>query len=167
MIQSICLWSIMYDPIIWPCLTFTAQTHSDCTTPHPAVLCHSGSVFLTSAHFWPASSNTQPPVFLFSRSESMLCNDDMTTPSPTVPLCRTKVRGHRAGLRLSSWHLEVRAARKSGAWGNVSSMCRNTTFSSCWRTALSSCALLGPTGPWLSSGSTLRGWKRFVCMISL
>lgn len=89
-------------------------------------------------------------------------------PPPTVALCRAKVRGHWVGLRLSSWHLEVRAARKSGAWGSVSSMCRNTTFSSCWRTALSSCALLGPTGLWPSWGSTLRGWKRFVCtMISL
>lgn len=84
-------------------------------------------------------------------------------PPPTVPLRRTKVRGHWVGLRLSSWHLEVRAARKSGAWGSVSSMCRNTTFSSCWRTALSSCALPGPTGLWPSWGSTLRGWKRFVC----
>lgn len=86
-------------------------------------------------------------------------------PPPLFPLRRTKVRGHRAGSRLSSWHLEVRAARKSGAWGSVSSTCRNTTFSSCWRTALSSCALPGPRGLWLSSGSTLRGWKRFVSTI--
>lgn len=105
-------------------------------------------------------------VFLFSWRESLLCNDNLPpppTPTTTVPLRRTKVRGHCAGSRLSSWHREVRAARKSGAWGSVSSTCRNTTFSSCWRTALSSCALPGPTGLWRSSGSTLRGWKRFVC----
>lgn len=168
--QSVRLCLILYDLIIWPCLTFNAQKHSGFTTPHPTVLCHSGSVFLTSAHVWPVSPGTHTPLFFSLREVNpccvmMICHPP---PPPSVPLRRTKVRGHWVGLRLSSWHLEVRAARKSGAWGSVSSMCRNTTFSSCWRTALSSCALLGPTGPWPSSGSTLRGWKRFVCtMISL
>lgn len=171
MIQSVSLCLILYHPIIWPSF-FNAQKHSDLTTPHPTVLCHSASVFLTSAHFWPVSSSTQTPLFFSSHELNPCCVMMIWHPPPplppTVPLRRTKVRGHWVGLRLSSWHLEARAARKSGAWGSVSSTCRNTTFSSCWRTALSSCAPLGPTGLWLSSGSTLRGWKRFVCpMISL
>lgn len=94
-------------------------------------------------------------------------SDDMLIFSPTPHHCSffppsPKVRGHRAGSLLSSWHLEVRAARRSGAWGSASSTCRNTTSSSCWRTALSSCAPPGQTGPWPSSGSTSRGWRRFV-----
>lgn len=153
---------------MWLSFTFNALKHSDFTTPHPAATMSLGLCFSHVRTFLACIiKHSGSSVFLFSWGESMLCNDDMTSP-PRLAFHRTKVRGHWAGLRLSSWHLEVRAARKSGAWGSVSSMCRNTTFSSCWRTALSSCALLGPTGPWPSSGSTLRGWKRFVCtMISL
>lgn len=60
------------------------------------------------------------------------------------------------------WHQAVWAVKRSGAFESVSSMSRSTTSSSCWRTASSSCAWLGQTGPWPSSGTTLKDWKRCV-----
>ena len=128
--------------------------------------------FFSFLFFGPIPKHKHPGscVALWSWSESMSYSDVLTPCFffflffPHDPFTSTKVRGHRAGSPLSSWHLEVRAARRSGAWGSVSSTCRNTTFSSCWRTALSSCALLGQTGPWPSSGSTSSGWRRFVCL---
>lgn len=41
-------------------------------------------------------------------------------------------------------------------------MSRSTTSSSCSRNASSSCARPGPTGPWPSSGTTSKDWKRWV-----
>lgn len=159
----VCLRSHMYGHIIGPVLRNTEAPWCHGNTAS-SVHSHTGSIFLT----FPAS-----PHFATARTLSscaMFCRHDLTTCSYFPPLHTTvhffppstKVRGHRAGSLLSSWHLEVRAVRRSGAWGSASSTCRNTTSSSCWRTALSSCAPPGQTGPWPSSGSTSRGWRRFV-----
>lgn len=160
----------MYGRIIWLVLRNTEAPRSHSNTAS-SVHSHAGSVFLTfpvSPHFVTARTLSSC-ADLWPRSKSMFCRDDLTTCSYFPPLHTTahsspstKVRGHRAGSLLSSWHLEVRAARRSGAWGSASSTCRNTTSSSCWRTALSSCAPPGQTGPWPFSGSTSRGWRRFV-----
>ena len=64
-------------------------------------------------------------------------------------------------VRRLQWHQAIWAVMKRGVWESASSMCRNTTFSNCWRTALSSCAPRGQTGQWLSSKSTLTDWKRW------
>lgn len=150
------------------------RLHSAKTTPRLSVPSHSGSTFLTFSRFYLCLFSHHDAwallfcVTLWHPSESVLDSHDLKLCSffsLLSTLSRTKVRGHRAGLQLSSWHLEARAARRSGAWGSVSSTCRNTTFNSCWRTALSSCAPPGQTGPWPSSGSTSRGWRRFVHVI--
>lgn len=150
------------------------RLHSAKTTPHLSLPSHPGSIFLTFSRFLSVHlSSWHTVTFLMHRSLvtqwilivqrwSELCS---FLPPLLSTLSSTKVRDHRAGLWLSSWHLEARAARRSGALGSVSSTCRNTTFNSCWRTALSSCAPPGQTGPWPSSGSTSRGWRRFVCVI--
>lgn len=164
----------MCDHIIWPVFTPDTWKLSDSIVPkqHPVFLCLLTLVLLFSRFSVCLSVSHHDAhallfrVTLWQRSGFVLDSDDLKSHSffsLLSTLSRTKVRGHRAGLQLSSWHLEARAARRSGAWGSVSSTCRNTTFNSCWRTALSSCAPPGQTGPWPSSGSTLRGWRRFVC----
>lgn len=169
------LWSVMCDLIIWPDFAPDTQRLSGSTVSkqHPTsrrIL--TLLLFFSHSHiFCPSISHhdTRTPWFLccslvkkWIRIAQRWSDTVLPFPTPLSALPSTKVRGHRAGLRSSPWHLEVRAARRSGAWGSVSSMCRNTTFSSCWRTALCSCAPLGQTGPWPSSGSTSRGWRRFV-----
>lgn len=142
--------------------------HSISTVPkkphHLSVPSHSGSIFLTFSRFLSVYFSSRPCCFLITLWIRVVQCDELLLFffSSLSTLCSVKVRGNRTGLPLSSWHLEVRAVRRSGAWGSVSSMCRNTTFNSCWRIALFSCAPPGQIGPWPSSGSTLRDWRRFV-----
>lgn len=182
-----CLWSDMCDHIIWPVFTPDTQEHSGSTAPkqHPTSQCLlTLPLFFSHSHVFCPSiphHDTQTPsrlsCFISGRPVNPWCAAMIWNYASLfiylfifLPLLvhsvysSTKVRGHRAGLRLSSWHREVRAARRSGAWGSVSSTCRNTTFNSCWRIALSSCAPPGQTGLWPSSGNTSRGWRRFVCV---
>lgn len=65
-------------------------------------------------------------------------------------------------VKTQTWQRLAQAVWRSRAFGSVSSTSRSTTSSSCSKNASSSCARHGLSGPWLSSGTTSKGWKRLV-----
>lgn len=72
------------------------------------------------------------------------------------------LQGQRSKSQSSAaWRPAAQVVKRRRVCGSVNCTCRGITSSSCWRTALCSCAPPGLTAPWPSSGNTLKGWRRW------